>query len=146
MPALSKAFESLERPGLVVSYKLSNVQVWKGALLGVNSSGFALPMAHGTANLRFIGVANESVNNASGSAGDKSVNVTKAGSFVFTPNSGYTPAQGDLGAEVYAVNDNQVQIVTTGLTSAYKIGTVSALENTSLGSAGVRVRIDRYTL
>lgn len=145
MAALSKPFESLERPGIVVSTKISNVQVWKGALLGVNASGFAVPMAHGTANLKFIGVACESVNNSTGSAGAKSVNVTKAGSFVLTPNSGYSPGQADIGAEVYAVNDNQVQVSTTGLTSAYKIGTIAALETTSLGSNGVRVRIDRYT-
>ena len=146
MSALTKAYEAYERPGLVVAYKMSNVKIWKGALVGVNASGFLVPMAHGTANLKFVGVASESVDNLSGSAGGVSLNVTKSGSFVFAPQSGFTPAVTDLGKEAFAYTDNDIQVSTTGLTSQYKVGTIVAMENSSVGVAGIRVRIDNYTL
>ncbi|MCW5941699.1 MAG: hypothetical protein KIS66_05680 [Fimbriimonadaceae bacterium] len=146
MSTLAKAYEAFEKPGLVVSCKVSNLVVYKGALVGVNASGYVAPMAHGTANLKFAGVANETVDNAAGSAGDKSVNVTKCGSFVFKAASGFTPAQADLGKEVYANTDWEVQISSGGLTNAYKVGTIVALENTSTGSAGVRVRVDNHVV
>lgn len=146
MAALTTAFETFEKPGLVVSYKMSNVKIYKGALVSLNSSGYAIPIAHGTASLKFIGVANETIDNSGGSPGDKTVNVTKSGSFVMKAVSGFTPAIGDLGKEAYANTDWEVQIATAGLTNQYKIGTITGVETTSTGAAGVRVRIDNYTL
>ena len=143
---LTKAYETYEKPGLVVSYKLSNVAIYKGALVGVNASGYLVPMAHGTASLKFVGVASESADNSAGSAGDKSLNVTKCGSFLMKAISGYVPAIADLGKEVYVNTDWEVQIATAGLTNQYKIGTIVAIESTSTGAAGVRVRIDNYSL
>jgi hypothetical protein len=143
---LTTAFETYEKPGLVVSYKLSNVKVYKGALVGVNSSGYLVPMAHGTASLKFVGVANETVDNSTGSAGDKSVNVTKNGSFVMKAVGGYTPAIADLGKEVYANTDYEVQIATAGLTNQYKVGTIVNVESTSTGASGVRIRIGAYSV
>lgn len=145
MSALTKPFETFERPGLVVSYRVSNVNIWKGALVGVNASGFLVPMAHGTAGLKFVGVANESVSNSTGTAGAKSVNVTKSGSIVLGV-AGFTPAQADIGKEVYANTDNEVQVAVTGLTNQYKVGTIVSAELTSTGTSGVRVRIDNYSL
>lgn len=116
----------------------------KGALVGVNASGFVTGMAPGTAGLRFVGVAGETVDNAAGAAGDKSLNVAKAGSFVMKAASGFTPAQADLGKEVYAASDWEVQTASAGLTNAYKVGTIVALETTSTGAVGVRIRIDTY--
>lgn len=145
MAALNTPYEAYEKPGLVIAYKLSNVKVYKGALVGVNASGYLVPMAHGTANLKFVGVANETVDNSAGNAGDKSVNVTKSGSFVMKAISGFTPAQADVGKELYANTDWEVQIATAGLTNTYKVGRIVALETTSTGSSGVRCRIDDYT-
>ncbi|MCW5937457.1 MAG: hypothetical protein KIT11_09145 [Fimbriimonadaceae bacterium] len=144
--ALSKAFETYERPGLVVSYKMSNVKIYKGANVGVNTLGYAIPMSHATASLKFVGVANETVDNTGGAAGDKVVNVTKSGSFVFKAASGFNPAQADVGKEVYALTDWEVQSSTSGLTNQYKVGTVVSIESTSTGVAGVRVRIDNYSV
>lgn len=146
MAALTQSFETFEKPGLVVAYKQSNIKIYKGALVAVNSSGYAIPIAHGTASLKFVGVANETIDNASGAAGDKSINVTKSGSFVFKAVSGFTPAIADIGKEVYANTDWEVQIATAGLTNQYKVGTIVALENTSTGAAGLRVRVDNYSL
>ena len=146
MAALTQSYENFEKPGLVVSYKASNVKVYKGAAVGINSSGYLVPMAHGTASLKFAGIANETVDNSAGSAGDKSVNITKSGSFVFKAASGYTQAQADVGAEVYVNTDWEVQTGTGGLTNQYKLGRITGLENTSTGASGVRVRVDGYTL
>src|SRR5690242_270047 len=144
--ALSKPFETYERPGLVVSYKASNVKIYKGANVGVNSSGYLVPMSHATASLKYVGVANETVDNTAGAAGDKSVNVTKSGSFVFKAAAGYTPAQGDVGKEVYCLTDWEVQVSTVGLTNQYKVGTITGLESTSTGVTGIRVRVDNYSV
>jgi hypothetical protein len=145
LAALTTSYESFEKPGLVISYKVSNVKIYKGALVGLNSSGFLVPMAHGTASLKLAGVANETVDNSAGAAGDKSVNVTKSGSFVLKAASGYTPVQGDVGAECYANTDWEVQVSTAGLTNLYKVGRIAGIETTSTGASGVRVRVDGYT-
>jgi len=144
MPALTQPFEAYEKPGLVVSYPLAAVKVFKGALIGVNAAGFASAMAHGTADLKFIGVATETVDNAAGAAGDKRVNVAKAGSFVLKAASGFTPAQSNVGSEVHANTDWEVQVSASGLTNAYKVGRITGLETTSTGNVGVRVRIDNH--
>lgn len=146
MPALTQPFETYERPGLVVRIAQSNVRVYKGALCAVNASGHVIPMTPATAGLRFVGVSNESVDNSAGSAGAMGINVTKSGSFVFRAAAGFTPAQADIGKEVYAASDWEVQVATAGLTNAYKVGTIVALETTSSGAPGVRVRIDNHTV
>lgn len=146
MATLAAAYEAFERPGLVVNYKLSNAKVFKGSLIGLNSSGFAVVMSHATASLKFLGVANETVDNSAGAVGEKSVNVTKSGSFVFKAASGFTPTVADLGKEVYANTDWEVQVATAGLTNQYKAGTIVALETTSTGATGVRVRVDNYSV
>lgn len=129
-----------------MNYKATNAKIYKGSLVGINASGYLCSMNHATASLKFAGVANETVDNSAGSAGDKGLNVTKCGSFVFKAVSGYTPAIADIGKEVYATTDWEVQIATAGLTNQYKIGTIVGIENTSTGAGGVRVRVDNYSL
>jgi hypothetical protein len=146
MPALTTNYESFEKPGLVVNYKLAAVKVYKGGMLGLNAAGYVTPMTHATANLKFVGLANETIDNSAGAAGDRSLNVTKTGSFVLKAASGYTPVIADLGKEIYALTDWETQISTAGLTNAYKVGTIVGLESTSTGAVGVRVRIDNYSV
>lgn len=145
MAALTQSYETYEKPGLVVAYRVSNTKIFKGGLVGLNASGFAVPIAHSVSGLRFVGVANESVDNSTGSAGDRWVNVTKSGSFVMKAAGGFAPVNGDIGKEVYANTDWEVQVATAGLSFPVKVGTVVGLETTSTGAAGVRVRIDNHT-
>lgn len=145
MAALTQTYETFEKPGLVVSYKMAAAKIFKGSLVGVNAAGYLVSMAHGTANLKFVGVANETVDNSAGAVGDKSLNLMKSGSVVVKAASGYTPAQADVGAEVYANTDWEVQVSTSGLTNAVKVGRILALESTSTGSVGVRISINAYT-
>ena len=81
MASLTSNLETFEKPGLVVSYKQSAAVIFKGALVGVNASGYLAGMSHAAASLKFVGVANEKIDNSAGAAGDKSLNVTKSGSF-----------------------------------------------------------------
>lgn len=146
MSALTQPFESYERPGIVVAYKVAATKLYKGGLVAVNTSGFATSVTAATANLKFVGVANETCDNSAGAAGDKTIPTTKSGSFVFRAATGFTPTIADLGKEVYAASDWEVQVSSSGLTNAYKVGTIVALESTSTGAAGVRVRIDNYSV
>jgi hypothetical protein len=142
MAALAKAYEVGYKPGNIGLYKIAaSTSIYKGALVALDSDGFAIPIAHGTASLKFIGVAEETVVN-DGADGDASVRVGKLGSFVYAG----TAAQDDLGAEAYAVDDNTIQIGTGGLTNAYKVGTVLGVEVTANGDAGMRIRIQNYTI
>lgn len=144
MPTLTVPYESFEKPGLVINYKLTNAKVFKGGLIALLTTGYATAISPATASLKFIGVANETIDNSAGSAGDRAVNVTKCGSFVFKAASGYTPTVADIGKEVYAASDWEVQVSSSGLTNAYKVGTIVGIEYTSTGATGVRVRIDNY--
>ncbi len=146
MASLTQAYEAYERPGIVVAYKMSNVNLYKGALVGVNASGYAVRMDPASASLKFVGVANETVDNSAGNAGDKSISVTKTGSFIFKPGGTFSPVQADLGKEVYAVSDWEVHTSSSGLTNAYKVGTIVALEPSSTGTVGPRIRVDNYSL
>lgn len=144
MPSLSKPYEAYERPGLVVSYKMSASKIHKGALVGLNASGFLVPLSPATASLRFVGIANETIDNSGGTAGSKSMNVTKSGSFVFRAIA--APALTDLGLVAYAHSDWESTPLSGPLANAYPIGTIVALETTSTGEQGVRVRIDNHTI
>lgn len=144
MAALTKAYEAFIKPNIISFYKVAaSTTIYKGALVGVNSSGYVVSMAHGTGSLKFLGIAEETVANT-GANGAASVRVAKAGSGVYADAA--AAVQADIGKEVYANSDNEVQVVTTGLTNQYKVGTLIALETTSGGAAGLRVRIDNYTL
>ena len=146
MAALTKAYEAYERPGLIVSYALGNVKVYKGAIVAVDLNGYIAAANHATIGLSLVGVAAETVDNSAGSAGDKRINVTKSGSFVMKAASGYTPAQADVGGAAYVNTDWEVQASSLGLTNVYQAGTIVALETTSEGSPGVRVRVDNHTV
>ena len=146
MAQLTMGYETYERPGLVVAYRVAAVKVWKGALVGIDATGYLRPMNPATANLRFVGVANETVDNAAGAPGDRTLNVTKTGAFVLKAATGYAPSVADMSKEVYAASDWEGQIATTGLTNQYKVGTIAAVESTATGANGVRVRIDNYSV
>ena len=143
---MTAGYETYERPGLVIAYKMAAVKIWKGAMVGVDATGALRPMNPATASLRFMGIANETVDNSLGNAGDRSVNVTKTGSFVMKAAAGYNPALAEIGKEVFAASDWEASSSNAGLTNPYKIGTIVAVEGTATGSNGVRVRIDNYSV
>ena len=146
MAQLTAGYETYERPGLVVAYRMAATKIWKGALVVLDATGYLRPMNPATAGLRFVGMANETVDNLTGAAGDRTVNVTKTGAFVLKAATGYVPSIADLGKEVYAASDWEGQIAVAGLANPYRVGTVVAVEGTATGASGVRVRIDNHSV
>lgn len=142
MAAHTAPFDAGYKPGQIVLYKVAgSTTIYKGAIVALDTDGYLTPITHATASLKVMGIAEETVVN-SGADGDESVRVSKSGSFVLAG----TGTQADIGKEAYALDDATVQLTTAGLTNAYKVGTVLGIETTSKGAAGMRIRIDNYTL
>jgi hypothetical protein len=137
MPALTQPYETHEREGLIVAYPVkANARIWKGALVCVDSTGYLVP-ASDTANLRFVGVAFESVDNTGGASGAKRCRVVKRGTFVYNRIGSFT--QADIGTTARAVTDNEVAKTST---NNIVVGTVVEL----LDGNRVRIRIDNHTV
>ena len=137
MPALQQPYEAHEREGLIVAYPVkANARIWKGALVCVDNTGYLVP-ASDTANLRFVGVAFESVDNTGGANGAKRCRVVKRGTFIYNRIGSF--AQADIGATARAVTDNEVAKTST---NNIVVGTVVEL----LDSNRVRIRIDNHTV
>ena len=79
--------------------------IYKGALVGLSSGGYAQPL---TAGDRFAGVAYEEMDNSTGSAGDLNVRVYTLGDFGMTL-TGATVA--DIGRPVFASADDTLTFV-----------------------------------
>lgn len=129
-----------------MNYAMANVRIYKGAMVGLNTDGFAQPMSPDDEDLLFVGVANESFDNRDGEPGDASINLTKSGSFVFAAVEDFVPVQADLGKVAFAASDYEVTVDDDELDNAYAVGTIIAIETTSTGAPGVRVRIDNATV
>lgn len=93
--------------GEILSFKQSNVKLVEGALLIINATGFAVNAAD-TASTIFAGVADETVDNSGGSAGDKQIKVRRNG--VFTVKFGGTATQATVGKIVCAVDNQTVDL------------------------------------
>jgi hypothetical protein len=135
MAAAAAAREAQRTDGKLKSVPVAaSTKVYKGTLVAINSSGYAVPAAD-TANFKLAGVAYETVDNSSGANGDKSVRVEKSGEFEM---NGSGLAQGDLGKEVYVTDDNTVQ--TAANTNGMKVGAIAEV----VSASKARVRIDNY--
>lgn len=107
MTALVKDAQRIEKEGRLQSMPVEAAAViYKNALLMKNPDGYVQPAA-ALASAVFAGVAYEASDNTSGANGDKSVKVEMGHAFEFA-GSGFT--QADLLKEVYAADDNTVQI------------------------------------
>lgn len=95
--------------------------IYKGALVALNSSGYAIPAA-AAASTQFAGISVEKVDNSAGSAGDLSVKVVRKGMFLLPITGSITQAnQGDV---VYADSDALLGILGTGA-NRQKVGVVA---------------------
>lgn len=109
MAALTQGRPTVYREGVEMDYPVAGAtKIYAGALVCVNSGGYALPAAD-TAGLTFIGVALDSVDNVAGANGDKVVRVRRTGVFEFDA-AGIT--QGMVGAPMCVVDDHTFASVT----------------------------------
>lgn len=136
MTATTTAREAKRKDGEVISYPIAAVKIPKGALVNINTSGFATN-ATDAASETFAGVAYETVDNSAGNAGDTEIRVQSTGTFVFVDGGG-NGAQTDIGVAFHIV-DNQT--ITDAVTTNNLVAGV-AVE--SISATSVRIRIDRY--
>lgn len=158
MAALTAPYDARRKDSDVTSYPVAaTTECFKGGL-AVLSAGYAQPGAD-AAGVLFAGVFAESADNLSGAvppgqvqpsigsplpnlpsglaagvAGAINVRVVKEGAFVFSKAAA---VQGDVGKEVFVVDDNTVSVAAT--TNNIFCGYVTEL----IDSSHVRVRIDR---
>jgi hypothetical protein len=133
MAALTTAYEAKRTVGQQKAYKMAaNTTIYKGALVMVNATGYAVPGAD-TAGGLFVGVAYETRSNGA-TAGATVILVEKAGEYLY--NFGGTATQATVGQVVKISDDNTVHTTTANsVACGYVTEFVSA--------SSVRVRIDR---
>lgn len=126
MTALSTARDTQRREGQQLNLPMSASKVWEGSIVALNSSGYATKGAVAT-TLRAAGVAEETVDNSAGSAGDKTINV-KRGTFKFA-NSASTDqiTLADYGKACYIVDDQTVA-KTDGSSARSVAGTIRGVD------------------
>ncbi len=111
MAALTKERDTLRRSGESISLAVAGgVRIYAGALVGINSSGFAVPASPETSG---IGRAVQTVDN-SGGDGDATIDIDK-GIFLWEEgDSGNPITPAIIGRVCYAKDDQSVTHVRTG--------------------------------
>ena len=133
MAAATVGRDPLRKESDVVAYRVAaTTKIFRGTLVSVTDAGYLIPARSGTATDKFVGVAEETVDNLTGAAGDLSCKVKKKGSFEFDKASAVI---GDLGENMYASDD---QTLTATSTNNQLVGTVCDL----ISSSKVRIFID----
>ncbi len=97
--------------------------IYQGAAVGGHSSGYARSIANGD---KFLGFADEHIDNSGGGDGLKTVRVRKRGAILLDISG---VALGDIGKSVYATDDNTF---TLSDTNAVYIGQISRIDSSGL--------------
>ncbi len=133
--ALTAAWKEADyQDGLIGTYKVAaNTKIYQGAMVFVrNTDGYAYNARAGQSSTDiFVGVAVETVDNTGGAAGAKTIRVWKAGEFTF---AGSSLAQTNVGAAVYAVDENTI---TTTASTNVLVGYITEV----ISATRARVRI-----
>lgn len=145
MSALTDVLNHNIRDGGIISYKMAAVKIYKGALVGMSAettagvplTGYVTNLIVGNTNSYiFCGVADETVDNSSGSAGGKNIRVRKKGIYQFSKT---TAAVTDL-HQLFSVSDNQT--VAALATKAAVVGVAVGVPD----SSHLDIMIDAFTL
>jgi hypothetical protein len=97
--------------------------IYQGAAVGGHSSGYARSIANGD---KFLGFADEHIDNSGGGDGLKTVRVRKRGSILLDISG---VALGDIGKSVYATDDNTF---TLSDTNTVYIGQISRIDSSGV--------------
>ena len=140
MAAATAAREAKRSDGLIKAFKVAaSTVIYKGTLVGSNTDGYLASMAHGTSGLTFQGVAYETIDNATGGDGALKCRVERWGEYELVYNGG-NAAQGNVGDEVYVLDNQTVDEDPGTVTNQYKVGEVVEVVSATL----VRVNITGY--
>ena len=104
MAALTESKEVPEKDGIIHAAPMAVDIIYRGALVVYNAAGYLAP-ASGASGEIFAGVAEEEVDNSAGSAGDEVCRYKKEGIYLL---EGAGLAQGDVGEQVYASDDQTI--------------------------------------
>ena len=97
--------------------------IYQGAAVGGHSSGYARSIANGD---KFLGFADEHIDNSGGGDGLKTVRVRKRGAILLDISG---VVVGDIGKSVYATDDNTF---TLSDTNAVYIGQISRIDSSGV--------------
>ncbi|MFW6189899.1 MAG: hypothetical protein ACOC7T_05650 [Planctomycetota bacterium] len=103
----------------------ASTRIFAGSLVCVDGDGNAVPAAD-TSGLLIAGVATAQADNRNGSAGDRSVVVRRRGRYKFGYNG--TLAQAAVGAQVYAVDDQTVDVA-DGVSNDVAVGVIDRVDS-----------------
>lgn len=108
MPALSSERNTISRDGRIFAGPVAAAKkIWQGALVALDAAGNVTPGATAT-TLHGAAVAEETVDNLAGAAGDKSVSMRR-GTFRFDNSAaGDAITRADIGNSAYIVDDQTV--------------------------------------
>lgn len=130
MSNLTASRDDLRKDDELIAFPVkTGVTIYKGALVGVDSTGYAKPAA--TTDKRIVGVAYETVAAGASASGTFTVRVYRKGTFQF---NGSGLAVTNVGDKVYVTDDNTVQ---TSATSTILVGVIT--EFTSATSVRVSI-------
>ncbi|BET67204.1 hypothetical protein ASA1KI_21220 [Opitutales bacterium ASA1] len=148
MSAATKPINTPERPGVMLAVPAAaDAVIFAGTLVALDSSGNAVPAAD-TAGLRVVGLAQASIDNTGGSAGDVVLDV-KRGVFKFANSATNAVDADDKGKLCVVEDDNTVAETSTNKIVAGRVvdvesdgvwvqvgmSPVSALVATTVGAA-----------
>lgn len=105
----------------------ASVKIFAGALVAASATGYATPGAVAT-TLTALGRAEEYVDNSSGAAGAKTVQIRRKKAFKFKNHAADLVVQADLGKTCYIVDDETVA-KTNGTSTRSVAGTVLGVES-----------------
>lgn len=138
--ASAQSFDNKRSPGEMISVKMGAEKVYKGTLMDIDGTGFALQVAD-TDALIFAGVSAETKDNSAGSPGDINIDIYVTGIFEFK-STGLT--QANVGGLAYAdlanPDSGQRVLPTTGGTNPVVVGRIVEVPS----ATRARVRIDGF--
>lgn len=85
----------------------ASTKIYAGGMVATDATGYAVPAATSTA-LKVWGIAEDTVDNTAGSSGDLLVRVRRGAFNLNVGTSGDALTIADIGAMVYAIDDNTV--------------------------------------
>lgn len=127
MTAIAARKDVRRQPGEVLSYKMAAVKVLEGALVNINAAGYATN-ATDTTNEIFVGVADQTVDNSAGAAGDLELQVRIGG--VVNVVSNFSAAQTNVSDQVYVI-DNQTVDLAAVTTNDILVGRIVEVTSSS---------------